>query len=208
MRAWNNRTVNLGDEGTHFGYVADGRISLSCAAGLFDIGTGLYFSVPGPAVIAAENGKGFTCTRLGYWGMFALGGPIECEGRLRYIDGATDSLLLAPVLKGDPCLNMLHLPAGINQTAHTHPTDRIGLIVSGLGTCRTLDASFDLLPGNVFVLAAGTIHSFHTNDSDLRLVVYHPDSDFGPSHDDHPMLNRTLVSGVSAALLDDLRTRG
>jgi hypothetical protein len=26
----------------------------------------------------------------------------------------------------------------------------------------------------------------------LLVMAWHPDSDSGPSHDDHPMLNRTL----------------
>jgi len=29
----------------------------------------------------------------------------------------------------------------------------------------------------------------------LDVVVYHPDSDTGPSRDDHPMLNRTWIAG-------------
>jgi hypothetical protein len=40
----------------------------------------------------------------------------------------------------------------------------------------------------------------------LRVIAYHPDSDFGPTHEDHPMINRTMVGGVSASELPHLRT--
>jgi hypothetical protein len=29
----------------------------------------------------------------------------------------------------------------------------------------------------------------------MDVVPYHPDSDWGPSHEEHPMVNRTLVGG-------------
>jgi hypothetical protein len=47
---------------------------------------------------------------------FALGGPCEAFGRLRYIDGCSDSLLVGPAVRGDPCLNHLHFPPGVSQT--------------------------------------------------------------------------------------------
>ena len=41
----------------------------------------------------------------------------------------------------------------------------------------------------------------------MDVVAYHPDSDTGPTHDDHPMLNRTIVEGVSARDIDKIRTK-
>jgi len=41
----------------------------------------------------------------------------------------------------------------------------------------------------------------------MRVIAYHPDSDFGATHEDHPMINRTIVNGTSAAVLSDIRTR-
>ena len=29
----------------------------------------------------------------------------------------------------------------------------------------------------------------------MDVIAYHPDSDWGPTHREHPMLNRTLVKG-------------
>jgi hypothetical protein len=41
----------------------------------------------------------------------------------------------------------------------------------------------------------------------MRVVAYHPDSDFGPQDEDHPMINRTIVDGVSASKIDAIRTK-
>ena len=172
---------------------------LECASGSFELRPGMYFAVPGAMSIAGGDSIGIVVTRIGYLGFFQLGGPIERTGRLRYIDGCTDSLLVAPVLKGDPCLNLLHIPPGIEQTAHTHPSHRIGLIVDGAGECVTPGGSAPLKPGSVFVIPSDARHHFVTAERSLLILAYHPDSDFGPTHDDHPMLNRTLVDGQTVA---------
>jgi hypothetical protein len=40
----------------------------------------------------------------------------------------------------------------------------------------------------------------------LDVFAFHPDSDFGPAADDHPMVNRTVVGGVPASLLPGIQT--
>ena len=184
-------TVELPDLGTHFGYVFAGPTVLSCDAGTFPLRTGMYFAVPGRVSVRA--GSGLTITRVGFRGFFQIGGPIEEAGRLRYIDGCTDSLLIPPVMLGDPCLNLLHIPPGTRQTAHTHPSVRVGLIVRGSGECVTPDGRSPLHPGLAFVIPAGSRHSFHTATDDLVVIAYHPDTDFGPTHECHPMVNRTII---------------
>ena len=57
---------------------------------------------------------------------------------------------------------------------------------------RLLDAKGVRRFINIYV---GELHSFCTAASSLDVVVYHPDSDTGPTHHDHPMLNRTLIRG-------------
>jgi len=188
-QGWCDSPLTL-EEGTHFGFVQIGPARLDCQAGSFSLGAGLYFAVPGAARV--QGGMGLAITRLGYQGLFSLGGPIEERGRLQYIDGCTDSLLLAPVLRGDPCLNLLHLPPGTRQSRHTHPSDRVGLVVRGAGTCLTDAGAAELRPGLAFLIPTDLPHCFHTEDSELLIVAYHPDSDFGPTHQDHPMINRTL----------------
>ena len=130
---------------------------------------------------------------------FQIGGPIERLGRLRYIDGCTDSLLIPPWRRGEACLNLLHIPPGVEQTMHTHPSDRIGVVVSGRGQCVTPAGSTELEPGVLWRIPAEGLHRFRTEGEALRIVAWHPDSDFGPTDEDHPMLRKTFVGDISAA---------
>lgn len=190
VTTWRDGQLSLNGIGTHFAFIQQGPTQLRCEAGEFQLQTGMYLSVPGPLELSA--GAGLIATRLGYAGFFHVGGPAEQCGRLRYIDGCTDSLLIPPVVLGDPCLNLLHLPPHVQQTPHTHPSFRVGLVIDGNGECRTDAGRLPLQPGQVFLIRAGALHSFHTQADCLRIVAYHPDSDFGPTHDNHPMINRTL----------------
>jgi hypothetical protein len=205
LYSWNQEALELQAGGTYFGYVQEGTATLHCKAGEFQLQTGMYFSTPGEATISC--GKGIAILRPGYKGFFQIGGAIEDRGRLKYIDGCTDSLLIPPVLKGDPCLNLLYFPQGINQTQHTHPSNRVGLVARGFGECITPHGSTPLFPGQIFIIHANGLHSFRTDDSDMTVIAYHPDSDFGATHEDHPMINRTMVDGISAAKIDEIRTQ-
>jgi hypothetical protein len=190
--AWDgDRLEEFSPIGTHFGFVFSGVAELVCDSGTFRLAAGIYFSVAG--ALELHGGRGLVVSSLHHRGFFQMGGPIEESGRLRYIDGCTDSLLLAPVVLGDPCLNLLHIPANTRQSEHTHPSIRIGLIASGSGVCVTPNAQFALKPGLAFVIAADARHSFHTDREALRVIAYHPDSDFGPTHECHPMVNRTVL---------------
>ncbi len=182
---WDDGVILPGEAGTHFGFVHSGRIQLKCDSGQFGIGAGMYFSVPGACQIHGHGSRGIVCTRRSYRGFFQIGGPVEEAGRLRYIDGCSDSLLIAPAVCGDPCLNLLHIPPG---------------------TAQTPGQTFALSMGTIFVIPAETVHSFHTTESELRVIAWHPDSDTGPSHDDHPMVNRTMVNGISASQIPEIRT--
>ncbi|MEM6954956.1 MAG: cupin domain-containing protein [Myxococcota bacterium] len=189
--------------GTTFGVVREASV-LQCGLGRFPLAPGMYFSVP--ASFSLEGGSGF-CVRVpGFEGFFQVGGPIEAKGRLRYINGCTDSLLIPPVICGDPCLNFLHLPAHSAQAMHTHPSVRIGVVMSGEGRCVTMDSEHTLRPGMGFIIEAGLPHAFRPGAEPLRVVAFHPDSDVGPKHDDHPMINRTLVEGISARHQRELHT--
>jgi quercetin dioxygenase-like cupin family protein len=150
----------------------------------------MYFSVASSATLTTA-GRAIVFTRLGTRGMFMVGGPIEEAGRLRYIDGCTDSLLVPPVVRGDPCLNLLHIPPGTRQTAHTHTSLRVGIIASGTGRCVKPEGVTPLARGHAFFIPAHAQHSFFTDEDALRVIAWHPDSDTGPSDEDHPMLNRT-----------------
>jgi quercetin dioxygenase-like cupin family protein len=180
------------DEGaTHHGFVDDGAATLTCSAGRFVLQPGMYFSVLAPATLEA-SGRAIVFSRRGVRGLFMIGGPVEAEGRLRYIDGCTDTLLVPPVVRGDPCLNLLHIPPWTRQSAHTHPSYRVGVIASGRGRCVTPTSTTPLLPGMAFHIPASAEHAFFTDDEALRVIAWHPDSDTGPVDDDHPMINRTI----------------
>jgi mannose-6-phosphate isomerase-like protein (cupin superfamily) len=191
VSAWNSAVLSLDSGGTHFGFVYSGAPTLCFASGKFPLSPGMYFSVPG--AMSIQKGSGIAISRLSYHGFFHLGGPIEDRGRLRYIDGCTDSLIVPPVMRGDACLNLLHFPPHTQQTPHTHPSIRVGVVVRGGGTCVTPARQIALTPGLAFVIRAGSLHSFHTQDSELLVIAYHPDSDFGPTHENHPMINRTIL---------------
>ena len=195
VRAWNQSALELSSEGTHYVIAYAGASTLERSKTTFPLAAGMFASVPGSFVVngVATQGAGLVITHPGYRGFFQLGGPIEATGRLRYIDGCTDSLLLAPPVLGDPCLNHLHIPAGTTQTRHVHPSVRVGMVVGGEGICVTPDRELSLRPGLAFMIPADQLHSFCTGASSLDVVVYHPDSDTGPTHEDHPMLNRTLI---------------
>ena len=171
----------------------------------------MYFCVPDDFSIA--GGSGIVVTRLGFKGLFSIGGRIEETGRLRYIDGCTDTLLIAPPLLGDPCLNALYFPPNIIQTPHTHPSVRVGIVAKGKGDCLVKYPGFEeperylLTEGKAFFIAPETVHSFNSHDDGMVVIAYHPDSDFGATHENHPMVNRTFVGEVSAKHLDEIKTK-
>ena len=169
----------------------------------FSLGVGCYAQVPGGALV--RGGAGLIIYSPEYIGLAQAGGPVEASGRLNYIDGCSDSLLVCPAQLGEPCLNLLHLPPGIHQSAHTHPSERIGIILRGSGVCRTAAGDTLLQAGMFWFIPPEFVHSFHTYGDALDVLAWHPDSDFGPSHDAHPMINRTIVDGVPA---NDERHRG
>lgn len=188
--------------GTTFGVVLEGsdcRIQLNGEVDkrVMPLCEGAYFCVPGSAILTG-TGKVELITRHEWLGLLSIGGTIESWGRLKYIDGCTDSLLIAPPKRGDPCLNSLYFPPDTKQTSHTHPSIRTGLVWSGRGVCKTPLIDHDLKPGSIFFLPPETWHAFHTEVSQqekqeaaLTVVAFHPDSDTGPTDEDHAMLNRT-----------------
>ena len=199
LHAWQDGPIELDATGSHFGFVHGGRATLTWGGDEYGLKAGMYFCAPGAASIT--GGSGFIATRLGFAGLFQIGGPIEPTGRLRYIDGCSDTLLIGPPVLGDPCLNLLHIPPHTRQTSHTHPSERLGMIAAGRGYCRSSDDVLPLKPGDVFAIETDGVHSFNTDADPLLVIAWHPDSDCGPSHNDHPMINRTIVGGVSAAAL-------
>ena len=184
-------------QGAVWGFVAQGTVRVSSTGGhprtvqeaeFFVTASGAELILPPGAQLLAVQQIGFRAIPM-------VGGPIEARGRLRYIDGCSDSLLVSPPVAGNPCLNHLHFPPEITQTQHVHPSMRVGMIARGGGCCLTPRGVLSLHRGLIFVIPARTIHGFQTFTEPMDVIAYHPDSDHGPRDEDHPMINRTLVNG-------------
>jgi hypothetical protein len=181
----------LSESGTAYGFMVEGG-EIITPSGIFYLKAGMYFCSPCPIKIKGQ--AVVICTYGNYRGLFQVGGPIEQRGRLRYIDGCTDTLLVAPPRKGDPCLNHLHFPPNIRQTMHTHPSVRCGVVARGRGRAIMPGGQeLPLEPGCVWLLRPEVEHCFYTDSESMDVIAFHPDSDCGPEDDDHPMVNRTLV---------------
>lgn len=171
--------------------VTSGEVHAQLGGDRFTLRAEHYVSAPGPGLLA--GGEGLVIELHGYRSVRQLGGPLEPEGRLRYVDGCSDTLLVCPPRLGEPCLNHLHIPRGTNQSEHTHPSLRVGVIARGEGVCRTAAGDTPLHAGLGWLIPAGLRHSFVTREHALDVFAWHPDSDFGPTDGDHPMINRTLL---------------
>lgn len=190
---WSGGDRELPDGATHYGLVTEGEALLQQGRDEFPLRAGMFFVIPGRGRIIGSAGRGLVIARLCYQGLRQIGGPIEATGRLRYIDGCTDTLLVCPPRLGEPCLNHLHIPPRTSQTAHTHPSERIGVILGGAGECRTPEGVWRLTPGMGWRIPTGSLHSFFTESESLDVIAWHPDSDFGPTDENHPMVNRTFI---------------
>jgi len=139
------------------------------------------------------DGVGVVIVKYGFNGQNVFGGPVEKQGRLCYINNCSDSLLVYPPRLGDPSMSLLHFPTDIVQDFHTHPSFRLGIIFRGRGRAEGKHNKYDLLPGSVFCMEEQEVHRFVTEDSELSVISFHPDGDWGPTDHDHTLLNRTYL---------------
>lgn len=182
---------------TSYGYVLSGEVVFPNGAKAL---AKQYFSYWSKDAVKIKcTGEVAFFTRIGFKGQNNIGGPLEESGRLCYIDGCSDSLLIYPPRLGDPSLNALYFPAGINQTFHIHPSIRLGIVAEGSGfSCVQDNATgkvkeIPLKVGDLFCIEERELHRFRTQDSHMVVVPYHPDGDWGPTDHNHTMLNRTYL---------------
>ena len=91
-------------------------------------------------------------------------------------------------------LNLLHFPPNTDQTRHAHPSIRLGVVSRGRGTAHGPTWEQPLMRGDVFLLDAHEVHAFRTEpQSGMDVIAFHPDSDWGPTDQAHPMKNRTYL---------------
>lgn len=183
-----------------FCYVLSGSVKLFSTKGNADVPEEGYFCLARDFRIEVY-GQAVLITRYGYIGQYNVG-KIEQRGRLSYIDGCSDTMLYYPPRMGDPVFNHLHFPRGIIQSQHTHPSVRLGIVARGAGHAFGPEVLGEsamwfkaLTKGCVFMLEEQEMHSFRTDSSQssMDVIAYHPDSDWGPTDQGHPMLNRTYI---------------
>jgi quercetin dioxygenase-like cupin family protein len=190
---------------TTYGYLLRGGARIEHNGAGYDLNEGAYFSLPGEFEVKSGD-LVVLVERIGVRGQVIVG-AVEKKGRLSYIDGCSDSMLVYPARLGDPVFNHLHFPKGIVQTQHTHPSIRLGIVARGRGHAwQQADKShegweYELAPGSVFLLEEQEMHSFRTDKAaeTMDVIAYHPDSDWGPVDGNHPMLNRTYIGTAPGA---------
>jgi hypothetical protein len=200
LSAWflknNEKTLSF-LEGSIYLYIQEGHVNFEDKNSIYKLGAGNYVSRKCPITINLSQNSFVIIiqTPAKYKTLNHAGGPIEELGRLNYIDGCSDTLLIPPTILGEPCLNFLHFPKNTCQTMHSHPSFRFGLITRGKGVSISENSELSLNTGDVFLIPSAYLHKFDTHESIMDAIAFHPDSDWGPTDEVHPMINRTWVDG-------------
>lgn len=193
----NNALYHTKAYSTVYGYVLNGEARFPNGNIAIEGQYFCFWSAENGATISTTGEVAFI-TRMGFKGQNLIGGPIENNGRLVYIDTCSDSLLVYPPRMGDPSLNLLYFPPSVNQTYHIHPSVRLGLVAEGSGfACLKTDSGkekqIELKQGMLFCIEEREIHRFCTDKESMKIIAFHPDGDWGPTDHNHTMLNRTYL---------------
>jgi len=115
-------------------------------------------------------------------------------GNLSYMDGGTNTTAINPGRLGDPVINYVYFPAGMQQTLHTHPSHRVGMVLKGHGLVELDNGEFPLQQGDVFFMQRNVLHNFKCPyGEEVVLFVFAPDSGTGPTDEVNPLKIRTYV---------------
>lgn len=188
-----NLTIKSNEQYTKYIISLDGTLTNESAtvSGSFVARVNDEFTYNGKGVIISTSGYRFEDQKIVMINNSGL------QGDLSYIDGCSNSNLINPPRSGDPCVNYLYFPPGINQTFHTHPSYRIGYIFGGSGEAEIVNKNgvktIPLESGKAFNLERHALHRFCTKDEPMWLVVFHPDSEDGPMDEHNPMKTRTYL---------------
>lgn len=185
--------VNFQAYSTTYGIVLHGHLTVRSTGSSYEkqVGPLEYFCITDQE--AELDGTAVFFTRLGFIGQPTIGGPIETSGRLSYIDNCSDTILVYPPRFGDPSISLLSFPHNITQRFHTHPSIRMGVVVRGKGYSELgTGEKIQLEPGVAFCVSEREVHRFVTDSkSGLDVISYHPDGEWGPTDQNHTLLNRT-----------------
>lgn len=192
VRAWSKSAKQLGAGLVHFGVVQTGRATLKRNRQELLIPSEHYFRTSGPSNIS--GGLGLLISMATAQERSLKIGEIPQRGYLEYKPGGRMAAICPPDVRGDPNLNMLEMDPTIrDQDDHFHPSVRVNIVITGSVTCFTHNAPpRELFPGDVIVLHPKQHHRFVAGDQGMRFVAFHPDSNYGPTRDDNPMLNNTF----------------
>jgi quercetin dioxygenase-like cupin family protein len=116
------------------------------------------------------------------------------RGNLSYMDGGTNTTAISPGRNGEPVINYVHFPPGMDQTPHVHPSHRIGFCLSGRGRTDLKEHTVHLSEGDLFFMERMELHHFVTEDEDCVLFVFSPDSETGPTDEYNPLKSRTYIA--------------
>lgn len=188
------QAIDIIDESSIYAYVQSGTLEVESEFFKTVIREKMYLSLNGPTMLKlSADSKVLLIQIHNFLCMNMIGGPLEEKGRLRYINGCSDTLLIPPSRLGEPCLNLLHFPMNTNQTKHFHPSLRFGIVVDGEGESVSGTTVTPLKAGDCFLIPATVTHKFNTYGSKMNVIAFHPDSDWGPTDEAHPMINRTIL---------------
>lgn len=176
VRGFVGAALPLADEGTHFGVLFAGVAKIRAPQGGFPLVAGMWFSLPSGGTLVG-HGEGVVATRLGWRGLFQVGGPMEPLGRLDQPDGCSHTVLVAPPGPGDPWLGHVHVPSGTRQRRQAWDRLRVGLVLRGHGICEVDgQGERDLHPGLVFVIEPLRAHALTTGEASLDVAIYDPEA--------------------------------
>jgi mannose-6-phosphate isomerase-like protein (cupin superfamily) len=81
------------------------------------------------------------------------------------------------------------------------------MVMEGSGECETPEGVIPLQRGIALFIPANHLHQFRTTKDKLTVICFHPDSDTGFTHTEHPMLKRTIVAGMSASQMPEIQSK-
>lgn len=180
---------------THFGF-AVAPVTLLTEQHAYTVPAGSWFVVPG--MLTINGGRGLVVTlHGGAFGLNCLGGPVEKQGRRRSADGCSFTRLYAPPYPGDPVLDLLCVPAALQQDFRKYSSARVGIVASGEGklliggTGEHAGDAIEILAGQCYVVPPGVEYCLHSETELLQVVEWAPDSEAGilelaPSLQAHP----------------------
>lgn len=189
------QVLELNKPGSLYAFVQNGQVEVDSGSFQATFKAKMYFSLQVPVKLKLQTASKLLLIHIqDYLCLNTMGGPLENSGRLRYINGCSDTILLPPSRLGEPCLNLLHFPQNTNQTEHHHPSLRFGIVVDGEGESVSGTTVVKLKAGDCFHIPAMVKHKFNTYHSAMNVIAFHPDSDWGPTDEVHPMINRTIIN--------------